>query len=73
MESDEQTNQRELADGVQLVELLLETADGGGDICFGEYEASTILAMFENSMYRNSVLAAHSSMPPTSTPKPDTK
>jgi len=57
-------NAKDLLTGVKLVERLLEAADGGREFCIGEYHASTILAMFENSAFRNRVLAGHSAMPP---------
>jgi hypothetical protein len=64
MASDEQITSRDMAAGVELIERLLEAADGGRKIGLGEYQASTILAMLDDPGYRNSVLAAHSATPP---------
>jgi len=66
MATNEPITSTELAAGVEVVERLLEAADGGRTVRFGEYQASTILAMFGDPVYRKSVFEAHSAMPPDS-------
>lgn len=40
----------------ELVERLLVAADGGPGVGVGQYEASTILALLTDELYRNTVL-----------------
>ena len=68
MAGDEQIKNNDLRAALELHERLLEAADGGRTVRLGEYEASLILAMLEDSVYRNSVLLAHSATPLNSTP-----
>jgi len=68
---DKQMSNRDLTTGVQLVDRLLEAADGGREVRLGEYYASTILAIFEDSMFRSRVLSGHSDILSTSTSDPN--
>jgi len=60
MTRDKKSSNKDLTIGVQLVDRLLEAADGGREIRVGEYYASTILAIIEDSEFHNKVISRHS-------------
>ena len=50
-------NDKEVQDAVELLDRLLETADGGRGVSMGEYEASTMLALLMDKEYRRTTLS----------------
>jgi len=73
MESDREGANADLAAAVDLVDRLFEAADGGRHVSVGEYEASTILALFADSQFRENVLSTHLALPPDSASEPATR
>ncbi len=53
MGADEQNVQ----DAAELLDRLLEAADGGRAVCMGSYDASTILALLMDKEYRRTAMA----------------
>ena len=50
-------NDPEIEYAVDLLDRLLEAADGGRDVCVGDYGASTILALLMDKKYRRTVMS----------------
>lgn len=57
MNTDDQVlAEREIESAVDLLDQLLQTTDGGREVVLGQYEASTILALLMDKMYREIVM-----------------